>query len=41
LEGVYGEATPLYSTVKEWVKQFRLGRESVEDEPREFGPWRW
>jgi hypothetical protein len=23
LDGVYGEASPLYSTVKEWAKQFR------------------
>ena len=29
LDGVYGEASPSYSTVKEWAKQFRLGRESV------------
>ena len=28
----------MYSTVKEWAKQFRLGRESVEDEPREDRP---
>jgi len=27
LDGVYGEASPSYSTVKEWAKQFRLGRE--------------
>ena len=33
-DGVYGEASPLYSTVKEWAKQFHLGRESVEDKPR-------
>ena len=38
LDGVYGEASPSYSTVKEWAKQFRLGRESVEDEPREGRP---
>ena len=24
-----------YSSVKEWAKQFHLGRESVEDKPRE------
>src|SRR5215469_1542251 len=38
LDGVYGKASPSYSTVKEWAKQFRLGRESVEDEPREDRP---
>ena len=38
MDGVYGEASPSYSTVKEWAKQFRLGRESVEDEPREGRP---
>jgi len=38
LDGVYGEASPLYSTVKEWAKQFCVGRESVEDEPREGRP---
>ena len=38
LDGVYGEASPLYSTVKEWAKQFRLGRDNVEDEPREGQP---
>jgi len=41
LDGVYGEASLSYSTVKEWAKQFCLEREGVEDEPREFGPWRW
>ena len=34
-DGVYGEASPSYSTVKKWAKQFRLGRDSIEDEPRE------
>ena len=38
LDDVYGEASPSYSTVKEWAKQFRLGRDSVEDEPREGRP---
>ena len=38
LDGVYGEASPLYSTVKEWAKQYCLGRESVEDEPCEGRP---
>jgi len=38
LDGIYGEASPSYSTVKEWAKHFRLGRESVEDEPCEGRP---
>lgn len=31
LDGVYKESAPSYSTVKNWVKEFRLGRETVED----------
>ncbi|XP_014483275.1 PREDICTED: nucleolar protein 58-like isoform X2 [Dinoponera quadriceps] len=38
LDGVYGEASPSYSTVKEWAKQFRLGRESIKDDPRKGLP---
>jgi len=39
LDGIYGEASPSYSTVKVWAKQFCLGRESgVEDEPHEGWP---
>ena len=38
MDGVYGEASPSCSTVKEWAKQFRLGTEGVEDEPREGRP---
>ena len=38
LDGVYGDASPSYSTVKDWAKQFRLRKESVEDEPREGRP---
>jgi histone-lysine N-methyltransferase SETMAR len=35
---VYGDSSPSYSTVKEWAKQFRLGRESIEDDPRQGRP---
>jgi hypothetical protein len=38
LGAVYGESSPLYSTVKEWAKQFCLGRESTEEDPRQGRP---
>jgi len=38
LDDVYGEASLSYSTAQEWAKQFRLGTESVEDEPRKGRP---
>lgn len=38
LDAVYGHSSPSYSTVKEWAKQFRLGRESIEDELRPGRP---
>ena len=38
LDGIYGEASPSYFTVKERAKQVRLGRESIEDEPRASRP---
>jgi len=38
VDDVYDEASLSYSTVKELSKQFLLGRESVEDEPREGRP---
>jgi transposase len=38
LDAVYGESSPSYSTVKEWAKQFCLGRESIEDDPRQGRP---
>jgi len=41
LDGMYGEASPSYSTVKEWAKQFCLGRESVKMSLVKVGPWRW
>lgn len=31
LDGVYGTPSPSYATVKNWVKDFRFGRETVED----------
>jgi histone-lysine N-methyltransferase SETMAR len=38
LDDVYGDCAPSYATVKNWVKEFRLGRESVEDVPHEGRP---
>jgi transposase len=38
LDAVYGESSPSYSIVKEWAKQFRLGRESIEDDTRQGRP---
>jgi hypothetical protein len=38
LDAVCGESSPPYSSVKEWAKQFRLGTESIEDDPRQGRP---
>ncbi|XP_031622603.1 protein GVQW3-like [Contarinia nasturtii] len=38
LRAVYGERAPSYATVKLWAKQFKLGRESLEDDPRSGRP---
>jgi len=38
LDDIYGEASPSYSTVKEWAKQFRLRRENVEDDSHDGRP---
>lgn len=34
----YGSNAPAESTVRKWARQFRLGRESVEDDPRSGRP---
>ena len=35
---VLGESAPSYATVKNWVAEFKRGRTSLEDEPREGRP---
>jgi hypothetical protein len=35
---VYGEYAPSYYKVKFWSKQFKWGRESIEDDPHIGGP---
>jgi hypothetical protein len=35
---VYGESAPSYYEVKFWSKQFKLGRESIEDDPHTGRP---
>ena len=32
---VYGDSTPLFSTIKKWAAEFKRGRTSLEDDPRE------
>jgi transposase len=38
LSAVYGDSSPSYKTVKFWSKQFKWGRESIEDDPRSGRP---
>jgi hypothetical protein len=35
LDAEYGESSPSYYTVQEWAKQFCLGKESIQDDPRQ------
>jgi histone-lysine N-methyltransferase SETMAR len=32
---VYGDSSPLFSTIKKWAAEFKRGRTSLEDDPRE------
>jgi hypothetical protein len=38
MHNVYGDSSPSFTTVKEWSKLFRLGRNSIEDDPRQGRP---
>lgn len=35
---VYRESSPSYSTIKKWAAEFKRGRSSLEDDPREERP---
>ena len=35
---MYGDCAPSYNTVTRWSNEFRLGRESLEDDPRSGQP---
>jgi histone-lysine N-methyltransferase SETMAR len=35
---VYGDSSPSFSTIKKWAAQFKRGRTSLEDDPREGRP---
>jgi len=32
---VYGDSSPLFPTIKKWAAEFKRGRTSLEDDPRE------
>jgi len=35
---VYGDSSPSFSTIKKWAAEFKCGRTSLEDNPREGRP---
>ena len=35
---VYGDSSPSLSTIKKWAAEFKRGRTSLEDDPREGRP---
>jgi len=35
---VYGDSSPLFSTIKKWAAEFKRGRTGLEDDPREGRP---
>jgi histone-lysine N-methyltransferase SETMAR len=35
---VYGDSSPSFSKIKKWAAEFKRGRTSLEDDPREGRP---
>jgi transposase len=35
---IYGDSSPSFSTTKKWAAEFKCGRTSLEDDPREGRP---
>ena len=35
---VYGDSSPSFPTIKKWAAEFKRGRTSLEDDPREGRP---
>jgi len=35
---VYGDSSPSFSTIKKWAAEFKRGRTSLQDDPREGRP---
>ena len=35
---VYGDSSPSFSTIKKWAAEFKRGRTSLENDPREGSP---
>jgi histone-lysine N-methyltransferase SETMAR len=35
---IHGDSSPLFSTIKKWAAEFKRGRTSLEDNPREGHP---
>jgi transposase len=35
---IYGDSSPLFSTIKKWAAEFKCGRTSLEGDPREGCP---
>lgn len=38
MDGVYRNSSSSYSTAKEWTELFKLGRKTLDDDPRSSRP---